>query len=630
MARGIRNPQACGVRSHLASRLERSLAGPEVSARSYEGMLALAQRVQLAIGATALVAMWALPGMPSRAKLTVTLLLLCVYLPWSLLGPTTGKASGVVARIANMVMDLAAIGMFAVVIPETRVAVMVGFVLMVAFHAYVGGRAAGFAVIAGVVAVGALAEWQTPPADRSNSFTVVMYVAVLVGLTVMLDGLGAERRRLVRHLSRLHAALQQVSAAPSLKETLDSVGATAREAVHAGLTVVLMRGDDGRIEAMTHAGTEELTAKALQAERDGVLDVIAEHPETAPGGVAMLTGRPVTVSDIRADERFSSWAALSGEIGIRSMVFVPLTVQGQPVGVLGAFWAGADAFDDDDVDLLAAYANGAGLAVARAVAFDREQQAASKLADADELKSEFVARVSHELRTPLTAINGFIATLLLHWDGIDDTAKRDLLTRASWNAGELRRMVEQVLAFERSGASDVTVAPVPCALASELDLLIGRMLPVVADHPVELSVPGDLVVRADREALHHVMTNLLSNAAKFSPDGSPIHVTARVAPGAPGEVEVSVRDEGPGIAPDELPRVFERFYRGRSVSARGTGIGLSIVRSYVEQLGGRVWAESTPGEGATFAFTLPAAAEDGLVAGGGDDGEHVHELPALA
>src|SRR5688500_8256358 len=105
MASGTRSPQAGWVRSHLASRLERSLSGPEVSARSYEGMLALAQRVQIGSGATALVAMWLLPGVPSHRKLTVTGLLLCVYLPWSLLVPTAGKASGALARLANMAID---------------------------------------------------------------------------------------------------------------------------------------------------------------------------------------------------------------------------------------------------------------------------------------------------------------------------------------------------------------------------------------------------------------------------------------------------------------------------------------------------------------------------------------------
>jgi len=601
-------------------------------------MLALAQRVQIAIGATALVAMWLLPGVPSHNKLTVTGLLLCVYLPWSLLGPTTGKASGALARLANMAMDLLAIGMFAIVIPETRSAVMVGFVLMVAFHAYVGGRGAGFTVTAGILAVGAVAEWNAPAAERSNAFVVVIYAAVLIGLTVMLDGLGAERRRLVRHLSRLHEALQQVSAAPSLKETLESVAATAKEAVHASFVVVLMKDAAGRFEAKVNAGLQALAGDdpeaAEAADLADALDAVATRPATTPSGLAMLTAEPVIVTDIHTDSRFGQWAPIADRAGFRSMVTVPLGPTGEPVGVLNAYWPAANAFDDDDVDLLAAYATGAGLAVARAVAFDREQQAAARLADADELKSEFVARVSHELRTPLTAINGFIATLLLHWDSIEDEAKRDLLTRASWNAGELRRMVEQVLAFSRSGAPDAVFVPTECKLAAELDLLVGRMMPVVADHRVELAVPEDLVVRVDREALHHVITNLLSNASKFSPAGSTIYVAARAGDASAGVVEVSVRDEGAGIAEDDLPRVFERFYRGSSVSARGTGIGLSIVRSYVEQLGGKVWVESTPGKGATFTFTLPSAAPAGPTAGNGKGaglvgGEDVDELATL-
>lgn len=564
--------------------MARELSAPELTARSYEGMLAVAQRVQLAVGVVGLVALWLLPGVPASDKATVTALLLGVYLPWTLIGALTANTPGAAARIANLVADLLAIGVFALVIPDTRTAVMTAYVLMVAFHAYVSGRTAGLLVTVGVLAVGTIAELRAPPSERVEAFTIVMYATVLVALTVMVDGLAGERRRLVRHLSRLHDALQGVSADPHLPGTLESVARGAKEAVGAVSVEVLTEVD---------------------------------QRSTSPAGLAMMTGRAITVADVADDPRFIAWTPPEGQARDGSMVVVPIGAPERPLGTLSAYWSRRGAFDDDDVMLLVAYARQAGLAVARAVAFDREKEAAAQLADTDRTKSEFVARVSHELRTPLTAISGFIATVLLHWENLDDEAKRDLLGRASRNAAELRRMVEQVLAFARSGETEIVLSMVDCELASEVDGIVDQLTPILADHPVEVSIDPAIAVTVDREALHHVLTNLLSNAAKFSPGPSPIHVSAR---SAGGEVEVSVRDHGPGVSDDDKARVFDRFYRGSSVSAKGTGIGLSIVRSFVDQLGGRVWVESPPGDGATFRFTLraahtPHAAERNLLVG---------------
>jgi signal transduction histidine kinase len=567
MAPTPRSFQSDHVVKKFASRLGRVLSSPELEARQYDGMLAVAQRVQMAIGATGLVALWAFPGVPSAHKLTVTWMLLGVYLPWSLLSSHTAKLLGPFARIANVVMDLLAIGSFALVIPETRTAVMTGYVLMVAFHAKVHGRAAGFIVTGGVLTVGVFIEWRAAPGLRASAFTIVMYAAVLIGMTVMVDGLTRERRQLIRHFSRLDEALQSLSADPALSATIHSIAAAAKDAVDATFVTVLMKGTGGNL------------------------------------GTAMLTGEPVAVRDLRTDDASGAWVDVAAGGDVRSVVAVPLGSPDEPLGVLNVFWAEAGAFDRTDVALLAAYGKRAGLEVARAVAFDREQQAAARLIEADAMKSEFVARVSHELRTPLTAIGGFISTLLLHWDRIDDITKRDLLERASRNAGELHRMVEQVLAFSRSADHEFSVKPMDCSLAGELSDLLTHLLPVVGRHHVDVDVHPSVMVHADREALHHVLTNLLSNAAKFAPGGSAIHIRAS---GLGDEVAVSVSDEGPGIPAAEHERIFDRFYRSSSVSARGTGIGLSIVRTYVEQMGGRVWVDSRVGEGATFTFTLPS------------------------
>ena len=575
-----------------------SLWAPEIAARSYDGMVQVAQRVQIAIGVIGLAALWLLDGVPTRDKVVVTGLLTLVYLPWTVLTP---KMSRSLPRPVILLVDLLAIGVFPLVISETRVAVMVAYIIMVGFHAYVSGRSAALVVVAGVLSVVGIAEALAPPTQRLDAFTVVMYAATLIGFVVMLDGLAAERRALVRHLSRLNDALAAVTPEPELEKTLNSVAVAARDAVGAGFVVVLLVRE-GRIDVRSQVTTKPLDSLASEGELQELLDAIVLRPESTPSGMAIKKASAVPVADVTADEQWALWAPIAARLDIRSVVSVPLISDGGCLGVLAAYWPTPDAFAPEDVTLLDAYASRAALAVSRALAYDRERAAVLRLADADRAKSEFVARVSHELRTPLTAINGFISTVLMHWDQLDDAAKRDLLQRSGRNTADLRRMVEQILAFAQTGDQHAALVARPLGLAAEVDSLVAHLLPVLGAHDVDVDVHPTLVVQADREALHHVLTNLLANAAKFSPDGSTIHVIARRNA---AEVQISVRDEGPGIDAAEQERIFERFYRSSAVTAKGTGIGLSIVESFVAQMGGRVWVESEPGEGATFSFTLP-------------------------
>ena len=579
------------------------LSAPEIHARSYDGMVAVAQRVQIGMGAAGLVALWVLGGVPSRDKAAVTALLIFVYVPWVLASP---KLASRAPRLVNLTVDLLAVAVFPLLIPETRVAVMGAYTLMVSFHAYASGRTAALLVTAGILAVTGVSEVVAPAAQRLDAFTLVMYAFALIGLTVMLDGLAAERRSLVAHLTRLNMALGAVTPDPDLKQTLNSVAAAARDAVEAGFVVVLLERD-GRMDVSSQVSTRDLSALAADRELQEVLDAVVSDPETTPSGVALSTASAIGVNDVLADARFRPWHPIAERLGIRSVVAVPLTSENGRLGVLTAYWPEPRAFARADVALLDAYAQQAALAVAKAVAFDRERAAVLTLAEADRMKSDFVARVSHELRTPLTAINGFLSTVLLHWDALDDNAKRELLSRASRNTTDLRRMVEQVLAFAQTGDDAVDLTTRPLALRAEIDSLVAHLLPVLGGHTVDLQVDPALIVQADREALHHVLTNLLANAAKFSPGGTTISVAARPVA---SEIEISVSDQGPGIGDDDKARIFERFYRSSEVSAKGTGIGLSIVESFVSRMGGRVWVESTPPNGATFTFTVPAAAEN--------------------
>jgi PAS domain S-box-containing protein len=231
-----------------------------------------------------------------------------------------------------------------------------------------------------------------------------------------------------------------------------------------------------------------------------------------------------------------------------------------------------------------------------------EQEAAQHLRDLDRLKDEFLGTVSHELRTPLTVIAALAEVL----GGSPDREDRvDLVERIFQNASAMGAMIEQLLDYSRLEAGKIAleVSPLPLrdAVLRCIELAHG-----MGGRQISLEVPDELMVQADARGFDRILVNLLDNAAKFSPEATTIQVTARAES---GDAIIAVEDEGIGIPPQEQERVFERFHQGAVVSGkRGTGIGLSIVRRYVELLGGKVWVESTPGQGAKFLFTLPLSA----------------------
>jgi len=235
-------------------------------------------------------------------------------------------------------------------------------------------------------------------------------------------------------------------------------------------------------------------------------------------------------------------------------------------------------------------------------AYDRERDAAERLRAADRVKDDFLATVSHELRTPLTTILGFAPLLR---DPRDAATAAGVAERIERNARDMLAMVEQLLDISRLAAGAVEVM---CEVVASVDDLVATVLEdgAVADRRIKF-VGGcaGVSVRTDPEAVRHILGNLLSNAARFSPPDGIIEVATTAAAGA---VVVTVADSGPGIAPELQERVFERFFRGpgQPPGARGTGVGLAIARRYAELQGGRIWCTSE-GPGSVFSFTVPEA-----------------------
>lgn len=222
------------------------------------------------------------------------------------------------------------------------------------------------------------------------------------------------------------------------------------------------------------------------------------------------------------------------------------------------------------------------------------------------MRRDFVANVSHELKTPLTSISGYAETLLAdHPD--EETAERFLKVIAS-NARRMQRLVDGLLDLSRVESGHWHPSPERLDLGAMAREAWDGLGDRVAERRGALQVevaPDAATVTTDADALRQVLTNFLDNALRYSPAGAPVVVTA--ARDGYG-VRLSVRDEGPGIPAEHLPRIFERFYRAdpsRSREEGGTGLGLAIVKHLVEAQGGRVWAESRVGEGTTVNAWLP-------------------------
>ncbi|HTL68602.1 MAG TPA: ATP-binding protein [Lacunisphaera sp.] len=227
----------------------------------------------------------------------------------------------------------------------------------------------------------------------------------------------------------------------------------------------------------------------------------------------------------------------------------------------------------------------------------------------ERVRRDFVANASHELRTPLSIIKGYIETLV---DGhatmpIED---REKFLRTIQRHGErLRAIIDDLLSLSRLESATPGLKFGPVALAGYLENLADdyRRRPTAAEHQLAIKVEGGVdTIQADEEKLTQVFGNLLDNALKYTPKGSVVELGA-VAIGA-DEVECFVRDNGGGIPANDLPHIFERFYRvekGRSRETGGTGLGLSIVKHIVQLHGGRVWAESPEGQGLCIRLRLP-------------------------
>jgi two-component system sensor histidine kinase KdpD len=226
----------------------------------------------------------------------------------------------------------------------------------------------------------------------------------------------------------------------------------------------------------------------------------------------------------------------------------------------------------------------------------------------DALRAALLSSVSHDLRTPLTSIKAAASTLLQEDVEWSREAQRSFLQSIEQEADRLNRLVANLLDMSRIEDGALKPDKDWYSLKALLQDVLGRLAPFFEGRDIQLRLPDDLLlVELDYLQMDQVLTNLLENALRYTPAGSPIEISARIEE---RQVVVSVADRGPGLSPEDLSRVFDKFYRvlhGPTTpsAATGSGLGLAVCKGLVEAHGGRIWAETREGGGLLVSFTLP-------------------------
>jgi signal transduction histidine kinase/CheY-like chemotaxis protein len=327
-------------------------------------------------------------------------------------------------------------------------------------------------------------------------------------------------------------------------------------------------------------------------------------------GTVSATGEPLILNDVVHSPMHYPNPLLPAT---RSEMGIPLKISNKVIGSLDLQSREINAFNQDDVTVLQILADQIAIAIENARAYELSQKAISDMREVDRVKSQFLANMSHELRTPLNSIIGFSRVILKGIDGpINDTQKQDL--SAIYNSGQhLLSLINDILDLSKIEAGKLELAISDVNLVDMINSVMSTAAGLVKDKSIKLltNIPEQLPpVRADATRTRQVLINFLSNAAKFTEEGSvTVETSVITSPKGKPEVIISVTDTGPGISQDDWGKLFLPFSQVDDSPTRktgGTGLGLSICRSLIEMQGGRIgllWSEV--GKGSTFFFTIP-------------------------
>lgn len=399
---------------------------------------------------------------------------------------------------------------------------------------------------------------------------------------------------------RMRDTLAALARALSPEEIVGAMLEEGLLALHADAGALWMRSADGG--CLELAGAVRLSDASTARFRSVPIDAPVAIAE------AVRSGRLVLVESLADHQRQFPEQPYAHAFSPGSRACVPLALGGKIIGVLGISVHGWRPFDDDERSLMLALADHCAEALERARLYFSERttrEAAERTAVA---RDELMALVSHHLRGPLALVatsvhiqqellasaSPSLEQLGMHARQIGDATHR------------MSSLVKNLLDAARVDAGSVRIAPARVVLSSVLDEVIAILSPTARRRGQTFVLRADepLVVTCDRDLTVVALSNLVDNAIKFSPEGATIAIRAhREGTNA----HICVVDEGPGIAPQDLPRVFQRYWQAPGTARHGIGLGLYIARTYLEAQGGHIRADSKPGHGSEFCFELPLA-----------------------
>jgi two-component system sensor histidine kinase KdpD len=376
----------------------------------------------------------------------------------------------------------------------------------------------------------------------------------------------------------------RLMAGPDLDRALHDVAERARrELAFAGVAIELSDG------AVRRVATGDESAQQLLRSVDVARTV---SPGRAPTGEER--GGPVRV--VRVVPPYAGRAASE------ALSSVPILAQGRRVGALLALAAGSRQTSSDEDRVLAAVAAQVGTAIERD-ALRREAAEAEVLRRADEAKDVLLNAVSHDLRTPLASVLAAASNLRQRDVQWSDEERDQFLAAIEVETRRLDRIVGELLDLSRVEAGALRPRRDWYDVGTLVEDVVGRLGSAIGDHPIAVRVPDDLPPASlDHVQIDQVLSNLIENAANYSPDGSGIEVAVRPQNGA---IRFEVRDHGPGVPVAERDRIFRPFERRARADGRGVGLGLAVARAFVEAHGGRIWVEGPEDGGSRFVFEVP-------------------------
>ncbi len=415
-----------------------------------------------------------------------------------------------------------------------------------------------------------------------------------------------------------------LAAAPDTESTIRHILEAVTGRLRTDTATLFLVTEDGRIEARAAWGYELEMAELRRLDRGaGVVGWVVEHHA------------PTIIGDSDLDGRFAE----AGGRSKRSMLAVPIVVGHRVLGAITLVRrAPADQFTDADLVLVGTISNSAGVALESSRIYEKERAVSQRLAQVEEMRrqekdfldkleaydrlyTQVVATVSHEMKTPLMGIRGFAQ--MIRDGGVEPGEVKDFATEIHDNAVRLSRYVEGILDEDAVHSGRVHLDLKPVALQPVVAQVLRSVAPsTLTAHTLVNAIPDDLPpVQGDGDKLLQIVTNLVSNAIKYSPGGGRVTVSAQTS----GErVELIVEDEGIGIPEASRSRVFDRFYRVPGKETKriaGTGLGLSIVRGLVELHGGEIRVEPGPGgKGSRFVVGLLRSATTAVPSRAGRNG----------